>query len=198
MKPLFFIAVIAFSGSFALIAQEERNPFNLVMDAALKQIRSGNKTVPEISLTTEEREQVLKELQKELNRRIAFCEQQTRSFLKQDYVSDPIVAKTYFTPEFAALWLEACNPPEGETIYWGADPILETQDSDPKMISFGPGEIDGDQIKVPVVFQHEGQLPYTKIFIFISHNRTWLISDILTTGLREGTESEFNNLRKNL
>ncbi len=157
MKLVSSIAVIAFSGSFALIAQEERNPFNLVMDAALKQIHSGNKTVPEISLTTEERDQVLKELQKELNRRVAFCEQQTRSFLKQDYVSDPIVAKTYFTPEFAALWLKACNPPEGETIYWGADPILETQDSDPKMISFGPGEIDGDQIKVPVVFQHEGR-----------------------------------------
>jgi hypothetical protein len=136
---------------------------------------------------------------------IPLCEEKTELFLKTDYCSDPSVPKKFFTPEFGALWHKACNPPEGEAIYWGADPILETQDMDPKFLGLGPGEIDGQIIKVPVGYQHEGDAPYKKIFVFEQRQGRWLIADILTdgiihpdTGQRENMRSEFESLRKGL
>jgi hypothetical protein len=136
---------------------------------------------------------------------IPLCEEKTELFLKTDYCSDPSVPKKFFTPEFGALWIKACNPPEGETIYWGADPILETQDMDPKFLGLGPGEIDGQTIKVPVGYQHEGDAPYKKIFVFEQRQGRWLIADILTdgiihpdTGQRATMQSEFESLRKDL
>lgn len=121
---------------------------------------------------------------------ISACEQNTRSFLSSDYTGDNSVPVRYFTKEFAKLWLWACNPPPGEVIWWGCDPILETQDMEPKLVSFGPGTSDGERVKVPVVYQHTGNSPYTKTFVFVSEGGAWRISDILTTGLRSGLESE--------
>jgi len=129
---------------------------------------------------------------------IPLCEEKTKLFLKSSYTEDPSVPKKFFTPEFGALWTKACNPPEGETIYWGADPILETQDMEPEFLGIGPGEIDDLTIKVPVGFQHQGAAPYRKTFVFEQRNGRWLIADILTTGLRSGQESEFRQLQKDL
>ena len=133
------------------------------------------------------------------------CEEKTKAFLKTDYVSDPKIPKTFFTPEFAALWLKACNPPEGETIYWGADPILETQDTDPKLLSLGPAETDGENISVPVVYKHQGAPSYSKVFVFTQHKGRWVIADIITNGVinpstgevRTGV-SEFKSLQADL
>lgn len=134
---------------------------------------------------------------------LQLCEEKTKAFLKTDYVSDPAVPKTFFTPEFAALWLKACNPPEGETIYWGADPILETQDTDPKLLSLGPAEIEQESILVPVVYKHQGLPPFTKTFAFVQQKGRWVISDIITagtidpsTGKANVRESEFQKLSK--
>jgi hypothetical protein len=136
---------------------------------------------------------------------LQLCEEKTKAFLKTDYVSDPKIPKTFFTPEFAALWLKACNPPEGETIYWGADPILETQDTDPKLLGIGPAESTDDKVFVPVGYKHAGQSPYKKIFVFEQHKGRWVIADILTdgvinpsTGERATMESEFQKLAANL
>ena len=136
--------------------------------------------------------------QKAGNFSAADFEKVVQSFLKSDYVGNPSVAKALFTPEFAALWTKACNPPEGEVIYWGADPILETQDMDPKLINLGPATALDNQVLVPVVYQHQGQNPFTKTFVFTPAGPNWRISDILTTGLRDGMESELANLKKNL
>jgi hypothetical protein len=132
---------------------------------------------------------------------LQLCEEKTKAFLKTDYVSDPKIPKTFFTPEFAALWLKACNPPEGETIYWGADPILETQDTDPKLLSLGPAEILQENILVPVSYKHQGLPPFTKTFAFVQQKGRWVIADIFTTGTinpstgkANGRESEFQKL----
>ena len=126
-----------------------------------------------------------------------------KAFLKTNYCDDQAVPKTFFTPEFAALWLKACNPPEGEAIYWGCDPIMESQDTDPELLSLGPSEADGDSILVPVVYKH--QTPYTKTFVFVQSKGRWVISDIITNGVRNpstgeirSNESEFRNLKTNL
>jgi hypothetical protein len=129
---------------------------------------------------------------------IPLCEEKTKLFLKSSYTEDPSVPKKFFTPEFGALWTKACNPPEGETIYWGADPILETQDDNPALLGIGPGEIDDLTIKVPVGFQHKGSSPYKKTFVFEQRKGRWLIADIITTGLRDGPESEFQKLAADL
>jgi hypothetical protein len=133
---------------------------------------------------------------------LQLCEEKTKAFLKTDYVSDPKIPKTFFTPEFAALWLKACNPPEGEMIYWGADPILETQDTDPKLLSLGPAETGGENIAVPVVYKHQGAPSYSKVFVFTQHKGRWVIADIITNGVinpstgkvRTG-QSEFKTLQ---
>jgi len=133
---------------------------------------------------------------------LQLCEEKTKAFLKTDYVSDPKIPKTFFTPEFASLWLKACNSPEGETIYWGADPILETQDIDPKLLSLGPAETDGENIAVPVVYKHQGAPSYSKVFVFTQHKGRWVIADIITNGVinpstgrvRTG-QSEFKTLQ---
>jgi hypothetical protein len=136
---------------------------------------------------------------------LQLCEEKTKAFLKTNYCEDPAVPKTFFTPDFAALWLKACNPPEGETIYWGADPILETQDSDPKLLGIGPAESLEEKVFVPVGYKHAGQSPYKKIFVFEQHKGRWVIADILTdgvinpsTGERATMESEFQKLAANL
>jgi hypothetical protein len=133
---------------------------------------------------------------------LQLCEEKTKAFLKTDYCMDPKIPKTFFTPEFAALWLKACNPPEGETIYWGADPILETQDTDPKLLSLGPAETDGENIAVPVVYKHQGAPAYSKVFVFTQHKGRWVIADMITNGVinpstgkvRAG-QSEFKTLQ---
>ena len=134
---------------------------------------------------------------------LQLCEEKTKAFLKTDYCMDPKIPKTFFTPEFAALWLKACNPPEGEAIYWGCDPIMESQDTDPELLSLGPSEADGDSILVPVVYKH--QTPYTKTFVFVQSKGRWVISDIITNGILNpstgqirSNESEFQNLKTNL
>jgi hypothetical protein len=136
---------------------------------------------------------------------LQLCEEKTKAFLKTNYCEDPAVPKTFFTPDFAALWLKACNPPEGETIYWGADPILETQDTDPKLLGIGPAESLEEKVFVPVGYKHAGQSPYKKIFVFEQHKGRWVIADILTdgvinpsTGERATMESEFQKLAANL
>lgn len=136
---------------------------------------------------------------------LQFCEEKTKTFLKTDYVSDPKIPKTFFTPEFAALWLKACNPLEGETIYWGADPILETQDTDPKLLSLGPAETGGENIAVPVVYKHQGAPSYSKVFVFTQHKGRWVIADIITAGLVDHNtgkiskpKSELQDLKENL
>lgn len=126
------------------------------------------------------------------------CEEKTKAFLKTDYCMDPKIPKTFFTPEFAALWLKACNPPEGKAIYWGCDPILESQDADPQLLSLGPAETDGENIAVPVVYKHQGAPTYSKVFVFTQHKGRWVIADIITTGLRDGPESEFKKLQADL
>jgi len=136
------------------------------------------------------------------NSSLQLCEEKTKAFLKTDYVSDPKIPKTFFTPEFAALWLKACNPPEGETIYWGADPILETQDTDPKLLSLGPAEAGGENIAVPVVYKHQGAPSYSKVFVFTQRKGRWVIADIITngvinpsTGEVKARQSEFKTLQ---
>jgi uncharacterized protein YecT (DUF1311 family) len=129
---------------------------------------------------------------------LSICEEKTRQFLKSDYIDDPAIAKNYMTTEFAALWLKACNPPEGETIYWGCDPIMETQDTDPKLLSLGPAEAVGCTIRVPVVYKHQGKAPFTKSFLFVEIQNSWRIADILTLGIQNAPESEFEKLKKNL
>jgi hypothetical protein len=137
---------------------------------------------------------------------LPLCEEKTKLFLKSDYTGDPAVAQTLFTPEFAALWIKACNPPEGGTNYWGCEPILETQDEDPAFLGIGPAELQDDgTIQVPVGFQHKGSSPYKKIFVFEQRKGRWLIADILTdgvinysTGQRRTMESEFQQLQKGL
>ena len=134
---------------------------------------------------------------------LQLCEEKTKAFLKTDYCMDPKIPKTFFTPEFAALWLKACNPPDGEAIYWGCDPIMESQDTDPELLSLGPSEADGDSILVPVVYKHESS--YTKTFVFVQSKGRWVISDIITNGILNpstgqirSNESEFQNLKTNL
>lgn len=130
---------------------------------------------------------------------LPLCEEKTKLFLKSDYTGDPAVAQTLFTPEFAALWIKACNPPEGGTNYWGSEPILETQDEDPAFLGIGPAELlDDGTIQVPVGFQHKGSSPYKKTFVFEQRKGRWLIADIITTGLRDGPKSEFKNLKTGL
>ena len=134
---------------------------------------------------------------------LQLCEEKTKAFLKTDYCMDPKIPTTFFTPEFAALWLKACNPPDGEAIYWGCDPIMESQDTDPELLSLGPSEADGDSILVPVVYKHESS--YTKTFVFVQSKGRWVISDIITNGILNpstgqirSNESEFQNLKTNL
>ena len=136
---------------------------------------------------------------------LQLCEEKTKAFLKTNYVSDPKIPKTFFTPEFATLWLKACNPPEGETIYWGADPILETQDTDPKLLSLGPAETNGENISVPVIYKHQGAPSYSKVFVFTQHKGRWVIADIITAGLVHHDtgkisepRSELQDLKENL
>jgi len=129
---------------------------------------------------------------------LQLCEEKTKTFLKMDYVSDPKIPKTFFTPEFAALWLKACNPPEGETIYWGADPILETQDTDPKLLSLGPAETNGENIYVPVVYKHQGAPSYSKVFVFTQHKGRWVIADIITAGLVDHNTGKISKPRSEL
>jgi hypothetical protein len=136
---------------------------------------------------------------------LQLCEEKTKAFLKTNYCDDQAVPKTFFSPEFAALWLKACNPPEGEPIYWGCDPILETQDTEPKLLGIGPAESLEDKVFVPVGYKHAGQSPYKKIFVFEQHKGRWVISDIITdgvinpsTGERATMESEFQKLAANL
>jgi hypothetical protein len=136
---------------------------------------------------------------------IPLCEEKTQLFLKTNYCEDPSVPKKFFTLEFGALWTKANEPNEDGVGYYNYDPILETQDMDPKFLGLGPGEIDGQTIKVPVGYQHEGDAPYKKIFVFEQRQGRWLIADILTdgiihsdTGQRENMRSEFESLRKGL
>ena len=127
---------------------------------------------------------------------VAACERNAKNFLAADYVGDNSVAVRHFTKEFARLWLWACNPPEGETIYWGADPILETQDDEPELVRFGPGIDKAGKIEVPVVYRHRGKKPFTKKFVFIHRDDTWRISDIVSSGDLYATVSEFAALSK--
>jgi len=130
---------------------------------------------------------------------LPLCEEKTKLFLKSDYTGDPAVAQTLFTPEFAALWIKACNPPEGGTNYWGCEPILETQDEDPAFLGIGPAELQDDgTIQVPVGFQHKGSSPYKKTFVFEQRKGRWLIADIITTGILDEPQSEFKNLKRDL
>lgn len=137
---------------------------------------------------------------------LPLCEEKTKLFLKSDYTGDLSVPRTFFTPEFAALWIKACNPPEGGTNYWGCDPILETQDEDPALLGIGPTELQDDgKIHVPVGYQHRHSDPYTKVFVFEQRKGRWLIGDIITNGVvnpstgevRSG-ESTYEDLKKNL
>jgi hypothetical protein len=129
---------------------------------------------------------------------LSICEEKIRQFLNSDYIDDPAIAKNDITTEFAALWLKACNPSEGETIYWGCDPIMETQDTDPKLLSLGPAEAVGCTIRVPVVYKHQGKALFTKSFLFVEIQNSWRIADILTLGIQNASESEFEKLKKNL
>jgi len=121
---------------------------------------------------------------------IAACEQNTRAFLASDYTGDNSVPVRYMTKEFAKLWLWASNPPPGNTIYWGAEPILETQDMDPVLLGLGPGLAQGATIHVPVRYQHhqyEGasnspKRLFGKTFVFQLVDGEWRISDIISSG----------------
>ena len=121
---------------------------------------------------------------------IAACEQNTRAFLASDYCGDKSVPVQYMTREFARLWLWACNPPPGNTNYWGAQPILETQDMDPVLLGLGPGFAQGSSIHVPVRYQHHQYAGasngpkrfFEKTFVFQSVDGQWRISDILSSG----------------
>jgi uncharacterized protein YecT (DUF1311 family) len=142
---------------------------------------------------------ILNERSDALPSSLTLCEEKTKLFLESDYIDNPAVHRSFFTPDFAVLWIKACNPPEGETIYWGADPILETQDEDPAFLGIGPSELQDDgSIQVPVGFQHKGSSPYKKTFVFEQREGGWLIADIITTGLRDGPESEFKKLQVGL
>jgi hypothetical protein len=66
------------------------------------------------------------------------------------------------------------------------------------MIRFGLGEIEGDQFKAAIVFKHQGQLPYPKTYLLTSTCRTWLISNITTTGLQKEIKSEFQKMQENI
>jgi hypothetical protein len=127
---------------------------------------------------------------------IASCEKNLKAFLASDYTGDNAVPVRFLTKAFARLWLQACNPPEGETNYWGADPILETQDDDPALVRFGPGLAQSGKIEVPVVYQHRGQEPFTKTFVFTDTDGKWLIADIVTSGNVYQTGSEFAHLSR--
>ncbi len=128
----------------------------------------------------------------------SICEKMANAFLHSKYLDDPEVARKFMAPDFAKLWVKACNPPPYEVIYWGCDPLMESQDEEPTLLSLGPAKADGGLVNVPAVFQHKGMAPYTKTFVFTPTNGAWMISDILTTGLREGPESEFEKLKKDL
>lgn len=127
---------------------------------------------------------------------VAACEQRAKAFLSSDYIGDKAVPARFLTKPFARLWLWASNPPEGEVLWWGCDPILETQDAEPKLVRLGPGTVEGAKVLVPVVYQHQGKSPYTKTLVFTNEGGSWRIEDILTTGLRSGTESEAAKISK--
>lgn len=130
------------------------------------------------------------------SKEITLCEKGVKAFLASDYIGDGSVPKKLFTKEFARLWLKACDTPEGETLYWGADPILETQDEDPKLVRFGPGVERAGNIDVPVKYQHQGKSPFTKTFVFTNVGGQWLIADIVTSGDVYKTGSELEQLKK--
>lgn len=130
---------------------------------------------------------------------LPLCEEKTKLFLKSDYNWDKSVARTFLTPEFAALWIKASTHNDDGVTYWNADPILETQDEAPAFLGIGPAALQDDgTIQVPVGFQHKGSSPYKKTFIFEQRKGRWLIADMITTGLRDGPESEFKNLKRDL
>jgi hypothetical protein len=128
---------------------------------------------------------------------ITACERNTKAFLASDYHGDKSVPVRYFTPSFAKLWLWALEAPPGELPFYNYDPILETQDAEPALVSFGPGVQKNAEIHVPVVYQHIGSPPYTKNFVFVNESKGWLVSDIITTGLEGGTRSEAAFLASN-
>ena len=142
----------------------------------------------------------------------AYLEKVIIDFLTSDYLSidSSSVAMKYFTPEFSQLWKQACQPPEGENIYWGADPILETQDMEPKLVSIGPATTEENRVQIPVTYQPltlhfpkdaEPQTqpsgePFVKIFVFVqTKDENWMISDIITSGIRSDKYSEVEQLK---
>ncbi len=128
-------------------------------------------------------------------RDIDYCEEATKSFLASKYCSDKSVPVRYFTPEFASLWAWACTPDQSGFPFYNYEPILETQDGEPRMHGFGPGVIEDDRIKVPV--SYEGNEFFTKEFVFVKVDNRWLIEDIYTTGRGAGRRSEVAHLEKN-
>jgi len=137
---------------------------------------------------------------------LPLCEEKTKLFLKSDYSWDKSVARTFMTPEFAALWIKANTHNDDGITYWNSDPILETQDEDPALLGIGPTQLQDDgTIHVPVGYQHRHSDPYTKVFVFEQRKGRWLIGDIITNGVvnpstgevRSG-ESTYEDLKKNL
>lgn len=127
---------------------------------------------------------------------LALCEQKTRDFLAADYLGDDAVAGRFMTRDLARLWRQAINPPAGETILWDADPILETNDLKPELVKLGPGLGRNGLIEVPVVYRPaEATAPYTKTFVFTKVGKSWLISDIMTSGSEFYTGSELARLK---
>jgi len=128
-------------------------------------------------------------------RDIIHCEKATESFLASDYFTDKSVPARYFTPKFASLWIWACTPDQSGFPFYNYEPILETQDGEPRMHGFGPGAIEDDRIKVPV--SYEGNEFFTKEFVFVKVDNRWLIEDIFTTKQGSGRRSEVAYLEEN-
>lgn len=127
---------------------------------------------------------------------IAECESAVRSMWQSADV-DPYAAEP-----MRSLWRkDLAMFMAGKDPGYGRNPVHETQDEAPEILTFGPGYAEAGRIVVPLTLQfrtypgNPTERPFNKSFIFTREGSSWKLQDIKTEGRNAVSESFVEELK---
>ena len=106
------------------------------------------------------------------------CESTTKRILSTPHYDENLI-KAAYGPRLRFLLLRGLSAEPGTDHWINWDYVYETQDDMPKVLSVGPGVVDGTRVVVPVVMQRpHGQPPQTKTWSYEFVDGAWRVSDV--------------------
>lgn len=112
---------------------------------------------------------------------LAECVQKTQAIMDQKiHQNDPSIQEVC-TIRFKDYLRRGLHATKDDPVpFLNADFRYDTQDDYPKVNSTGPAVQIGHKISVPVKLQFGKNTPFTKSWVFVEENGTWLLDDVQT------------------